>query len=269
MTTISRVATAKSAAAQSHTLTAADLKTAKHLRTAINGLLARVRLGPSLPAGKLPKLDAKTGLNKAPNGDLLVPVQLSKPRPSGAEDMPTSYALVDPKKNQFYAMTGGGLTGATFGRGPLALPGNAQFKGRSYNAAEVKQLTEAALPAAAKPREQHYEASVSAASWNFGSGVALPGGKPFRPGINATITLPYIDVKPEWKVKTDEKTHTITVTIDGISPNKVHPEIATRPQDISIPADRPKDLGAEYKLVFKDHKGKQLFATKFTNMLPA
>ena len=270
MTSISRVSTAAPhTASKAHQLSAADLKTAKHMRTAINGVLARVRLGPSLPDDKLPRYDQKSGLESAPNGDLLFAVQLSKPPPAGAADMPSSYALVDPKKNQFFAMTGGGITGRTFGRGPLALPGNAQFKGRSYSAAEVKQLGEAALAHAAKPKQHHFEASVSAAGWSYGSGVPRPGGGHLGPSISATLTLPYIDVKPEWTVHTDEKTHTLKVTIDGISPNKVHPLAPARPQDISIPVERPKDLGAEYKIVFHDRQGKQLFKTTFRNMLPA
>src|SRR5882757_9013703 len=102
MTSISRVSTAASASTKAHQLTAADLKTARGMRTAINGVLSRVKLGPSLPANKLPKYDAKSGVEKAPNGDPLFAVQLSKPPPPGSADMPSTYALVDPKKNQFY-----------------------------------------------------------------------------------------------------------------------------------------------------------------------
>ncbi len=118
-------------------------------------------------------------------------------------------------------------------------------------------------------KQYHFDASVSAASWSYGSGVVRPGGIGAGPSINATITLPYIDVKPEWKVRTDEKNHTITVTIDGVSPNTVHPLVAVRPQDINIPVQRPKDLGAEYKIVFATPKGQELFETTFRNMLPA
>lgn len=132
-----------------HTLNPSDLKTAAKLKDGINSLLARVRLGQPLPQNQMPS--RQDGVWKAPNGDRLFSVSLSKP-PPGSADFPITYALVNPKTNEFYKMQSGGFTGATFAHGPLGLPQNLQFKTRGLTAADFKKLEAAANDEGGKPK---------------------------------------------------------------------------------------------------------------------
>ena len=121
---------------------AADLKAAAKVKGAIQDVLKRVRLGNPLPAADAPKSDAKNGW-RAPNGDKLIEVVLSKPPPGMADGMGSS-AFVNPKTNEFYVGTFGGIAGLHRFNGPLSLPDNARFHGKTYSAADIKALTAAA-----------------------------------------------------------------------------------------------------------------------------
>ena len=80
--------------------------------------------------------------------------------------------------------------------------------------------------------------------------------------------FPFIDVKPEYKVKLNEATRTFTVTVDGTSENTVHSRVHTVPLDFNLPVERPSTLGGTYKIKFVDVKGAKLFETSFKNLLP-
>lgn len=131
-------------------LNPADLKVAAKLKDAINEQLSRVRLGQPLPQNKAPQ-HGRDGAWHAPNGDRLFSVSLSKP-PPGSADFPTTYALVNPKTNEFYKMQSGGFTGATFAHGPLTLPKALDFKTRVFSATDFKKLEAAANHEGQKPK---------------------------------------------------------------------------------------------------------------------
>lgn len=132
------------------TLNPADLKTAAKLKEGINEQLARIRLGQPLPQNKMPQA-GRDGVWHAPNGDRLFSVSLSKP-PPGSADFPTTYALVNPKTNEFYKMQSGGFTGATFAHGPLALPHHLELKSKALSPTDFKKLEAAANGEGGKPR---------------------------------------------------------------------------------------------------------------------
>jgi hypothetical protein len=131
-------------------LNPADLKVAAKLKEGINEQLSRVRLGQPLPQNKMPEA-GRDGVWHAPNGDRLFSVSLSKP-PPGSADFPTTYALVNPKTNEFYKMQSGGFTGATFAHGPLALPKALDFKTRNLSPTDFKKLEAAANHEGQKPK---------------------------------------------------------------------------------------------------------------------
>lgn len=122
-------------------------KVAEGLKPAIKEMLMRVRFGAALPAAELPKQTAKGW--KAPNGDALLSVVLDK-APKGTADVPTNLALVNPKTNQYFVLSVGGLAG-TLGHGPLALPTTSQFKGKTFDAKELERLSGLANGTAPKP----------------------------------------------------------------------------------------------------------------------
>lgn len=121
---------------------AADLKTAAGLKPAILEVLMRVRFGQPLAAADAPKSNAK-GEWRAPNGDRLIPVTMSKP-PPGMMDGMTSMAFVNPKTNQFYEASFGGIAGLRAFHGPLGLPTGTQFKGKAFSPKDIEALTAAA-----------------------------------------------------------------------------------------------------------------------------
>jgi hypothetical protein len=164
MTTIHKTAAAKPAATatKAHSLAPADLKTAAKLKDGINDLLSRARLGPPLAAADAPKSGAKGWT--APNGDKLFAVQLSAPPPAGSADMPSNFALVDPKTNQFFSMTAGGITGRTFAFGPVGLPAGLHFQTKHLTATDLHKLETAANapPAAKAPTKQQMLGAMGA-----------------------------------------------------------------------------------------------------------
>lgn len=127
---------------------AANAKTAANLKPAILEVLKVVRFGNPLPANQAPT--QKNGQWKAPNGDLLIAVQLSGKPPPGSADFAVTTALVNPKTNQFYHRQAGGIAGVPFTHGPLSLPQGTQFKGKTFSAADIKKF-EALANAAPKP----------------------------------------------------------------------------------------------------------------------
>lgn len=266
MSKISTVSTAASTAASKPTLSAADLEVAGGLKATVLDIMKRVRMAPTPPA-ELPKFDGGKGLWRAKNGDALVAVTLSKP-PAGMADGFTERALVNPKNNQFWVVRQGGIAGITSGMGPLGLPDGNKFTGKSYSQADIKALEKAAN-SPAKPKLFHFKANVLDAGWRYGMGIRPPGGGYAGPAITATVVFNYIDIKPNYKVKLDEKTKTFTVTIDGTTPNTVHPRVKTTPIELDIHVDRPATLGGTYQIKFVDPKGAKLFQTSFKNMLPA
>lgn len=126
---------------------AADLKTASQLKGNINEVLKRVRFGQPLSAAQSPKAGAKNEW-KAPNGDRLIEVSLSKP-PAGMADGMTTVGLVNPKTNEFFHGTFGGIAGLRQFHGPMMLPGT-DFKAKTFNAKDIEALT-AAANGSAKP----------------------------------------------------------------------------------------------------------------------
>jgi hypothetical protein len=149
VTSIRQIATASVSSTRS-TLNPSDLKTAAKLKEGINEQLSRVRLGQPLPEAKMPQ-QGRDGVWHAPSGDRLFSVSLSKP-PPGSADFPTTYALVNPRTNEFFKMQSGGFTGATFAHGPLALPNPLHFKTRSLGPVDFKKLEAAANHEGSKPR---------------------------------------------------------------------------------------------------------------------
>ena len=57
--------------------------------------------------------------------------------------MQSNFALVNPKTNEFYSMTAGGITGATMAHGPLQLPG-LKFTTKNLTAGDFTKLEAAA-----------------------------------------------------------------------------------------------------------------------------
>ncbi len=151
---ISKISSAPLAAKPHAGPSAADLKTAKHLKTDILEVLKRVRFGTPLTAAASPKANAK-GEWQAPNGDKLIKVVLSKP-PAGAMGGMTHVGLVNPKTNQFYDANFGAIQGGQVMHGPMQLADSAKFAGKNFNAKDIEALTAAAngtttAPAAATP----------------------------------------------------------------------------------------------------------------------
>src|SRR4051812_37125534 len=150
MTTIRSANAAHATSSSKHVLNPADIKTASNLKPAINELLTKVKFGNALSQADAPHRGRESGW-AAPNGDKLFPVQLSNPPPPGSADFPNHFALVNPKTNQFYAMTSGGITGQPFAHAPLALPAGSKFKTKALTAADLGKLETAANhPPAAK-----------------------------------------------------------------------------------------------------------------------
>lgn len=121
---------------------AKDLETATGLKGSVLAVLERVRFGQPLPVADSPKSNTK-GEWKAPNGDTLIAVSISKPPPGMADGMSTA-AYVNPKANQFYSGTFGGFAGVRFFHGPMNLPSGAKFTGTSFSASDIAALTKAA-----------------------------------------------------------------------------------------------------------------------------
>jgi hypothetical protein len=121
---------------------AADLKTAPKLKGAIQEVLKRVRFGNPIPADQAPKTGTK-GEWRAPNGDRLIRVVLSEP-PRGMADGMTTVGLVNPKTNEFYQGTFGGIAGLRQFHGPMQLGSSVKFKDTSFSAKEIDELTAAA-----------------------------------------------------------------------------------------------------------------------------
>lgn len=245
-------------------ITAADAATARGLKPAINALMMRVRVGLT-PVAQQPKLDAKSGLFRAPSGKLLFPVALETP-PKGGRDMFSRSALVDPTTNTFYVHTTGGFAGVSTFNGPLGLPAEVQFKGKSASTAQLK-LLQAAAAKPAKAPAFHASPTLQRASYSIGMGMRPPEGVYAGPKVDLTVTFPNITYTPVWSVKTDEKNKTLTVVIDASSGNP-QSRAMTRPVELSIPVQRPAAAGATYTLLIKDHAGKVLSRSKFTNALP-
>ncbi len=254
------------------TLSAADVKTARGLKSAIADQLKTVRLAQR--RDNLPKYDSKSDLWRSPDGHPLVTVQLTKAPPQ-TRDFPSTEALVDPKTNTYFYMSVGGIAGP-MGAGPLSLPARVAFKNQPYSVTDCKALTAAAAgKVSVEPPKKvfHFKPQVFSVGWNYGSGIALPPNRENpRPRVGSSIDVnlvfPYIDIKPRWKVSTNEATKTITVLMDGESTNTVHPRAAVHPYDVTIPMQRPKFLGATYTLLVKDTGGKTLAKSTFRNMLP-
>jgi len=265
-TTSASFSTAGTKARSTSRITAADIKTAQALKTAIVDQLAVVRLAPIDPKDA-PTLDAKSGLQKAPNGHLLFGVLLSSP-PAGSFDMPQTWAYVDPLTNRYYYGMMGGLAGglAQFS-GPLNLPGLA-FKGKKYSVAQLKALEKAAAKQP-KTKLYHFEPTVFSASYSPGMGMRPPPGVDPGPKVTVNVLFPYIDIKPSWEVAIDEKKHTMTVVLDGTSTTTNHPLAPVKPQDLIISVARPADIGKTYTLLIKDIHGKTLNSSEFGNVLPA
>ena len=145
-----RGAGAANAVTSKHLLNPADVKIAAKLKPAINQVLTTVRFGKALSDAQAPHRGRESGWD-APNGNKLFEVVLSAPPPPGSADFPTQFALVDPKTNQFFEVTAGGITGRAFAHGPLALPANLKFKTKTFNAADLVKLEAAANKADEKP----------------------------------------------------------------------------------------------------------------------
>jgi hypothetical protein len=145
MPAIAQVRAAAAAATKSPTAAGPspkDLKTAAGLKGSVLEVLKRVRFGQPLSAADSPKSNTK-GEWKAPNGDKLIAVSISKPPPGMADGMSTA-AYVNPKTNQFYSGTFGGFAGVRFFHGPLSLPTGVKFTGKSFSASDIAALTRAA-----------------------------------------------------------------------------------------------------------------------------
>lgn len=163
MTAIRPASARPTSATTRHHLDPADLKTAGKLKSGIETVLQRVRFGAPLAAADAPK-HGRDGAWIAPNGDRLIGVDLGSPPPPGSADMPTHFALVNPKTNTFYSMSGGGFTGLVTAHGPLALPAGLKFKGKTFTAADIKKLEAAANapPPAKVPTKQQMLAAMGA-----------------------------------------------------------------------------------------------------------
>lgn len=132
----------------------------------------------------------------------------------------------------------------------------------------IRPVSAPAVHAAARPHLYHFEPSVNSASWSYGSGVHAPGRPGVGPSVNLNLSVPYVDVKPSFKVHIDEKKHQVVVTVDATSPSKIHPMVMVGPKDYNVPVKRPADIGASYTIVVKDIHGKTLAKSQFANMLP-
>ena len=138
---VQQVRAASAVSKPSASPTAADLKVATHLKANVLEVLKRVRFGNPLAAADAPKTNAK-GEWRAPNGDRLIAVTMSKP-PAGMADGMSQFAFVNPKTNQFYEATFGGIAGLRMFHGPLSLP-PPQFKDKNITAKDIDAFTKAA-----------------------------------------------------------------------------------------------------------------------------
>ena len=138
---VQQVRATSAASKSSASPAAADLKVAANLKANILEVLKRVRFGNPLAAADAPKTNAK-GEWRAPNGDRLISVTMSKP-PAGMADGMSQFAFVNPKTNQFYEGTFGGIAGVRMFHGPLSLP-PPQFKDKNITAKDIEAFTRAA-----------------------------------------------------------------------------------------------------------------------------
>jgi hypothetical protein len=208
-----RAATAATAAPAKHHLNPDDLKAAAKLKPSIKEIMMRVRFGQALPPDQAPRRGRETGWT-APNGAKLIPVKLSSPPPAGSADFPSSYALVNPKTNEFYAMQSGGITGQTFAHGPLALPAATKFKTKNLTAADLTKLEAAANPAEKPTTKLPTKAKILGAlgTYEFHKLVKYGNTKP-----------PASSVLGEVKLKSDNHPdgYTYTALVLKNDPNKV------------------------------------------------
>ncbi len=212
MTSI-RGASAATAAPAKHHLNPDDLKAAAKLKPAINEILMRVRFGQALTPDQAPRRGRETGWT-APNGTKLIPVQLSSPPPRGSADFADSYALVNPKTNEFYAMQSGGITGQTFAHGPLALPASTKFKTKNLTSADLAKLEAAANPTEKPATKLPTKTKILGAlgTYEFHKMVKYGNHKP-----------PASSVLGEVKLKSDNHPdgYTYTALVLKSDPNKV------------------------------------------------
>ena len=117
-----------------------------------------------------------------------------------------------------------------------------------------------------RPEYHSSPSKVLDAGFNHGSGIMRPPGSPPAKLGYWVDMMANPNAKPVGRVKVNEKTKTVTVTVDTVTDRLTLP--ADKKKTLVIDAPRPKTINADYKLVVKDTKGHTLFHTSFRNIIP-
>jgi len=108
----------------------------------------------------------------------------------------------------------------------------------------------------------HYEPGVSDMTFAGGCGVIMnPPQKDCSYGFVMTYERSYVDLKTTISHKTDNKTHTITVTVDTWSYSKIHPMIKVGPEKYDL-GMLDANAGTAYTVKVVDRNGKSLWTGK-------
>ena len=111
-------------------------------------------------------------------------------------------------------------------------------------------------------RTIHFAPTVDSVNWDAGHGIMTsPTG--IRLGLTIEPTA-----KVAHKVVVNERTRTITITLDASIKGASQPVVA--PMEKFIPLQRPRSIGSTYTIVVKGTNGRLLAPrTTFVNHVPA
>jgi hypothetical protein len=136
---------------------------------------------------------------------------------------------------------------------PLTLGGCAASSTQPGDVIDETQESASAL------RKYHYEPSVQGLRWAPGCGVVRPDGTGCPVGFVLTYTKSYFDLQTTITHRTDDKKHTITITLDTWSTGTVHSMIAVRPQD-ELLGSLEAQVGHTYHVTVEDRHHHELWS---------
>lgn len=123
-----------------------NVEVAARLPGVLANLVSRAKLGPPLPTSLAPRLTTAGKWKDPTSGDRLFAIPLG---PTAGKTAAATMVLVNPKRNEFFAVTSRG--GTTFVHGSVALPKSVQFTGARFSPAQLDLLEKAANPVYAAP----------------------------------------------------------------------------------------------------------------------
>jgi hypothetical protein len=110
--------------------------------------------------------------------------------------------------------------------------------------------------------KHHYEPGVSGLVFNGGCGIVMnPPQQNCSYGFEMTYERSYVDLKTTVSHKTDNKAHTITITVDTWSYNTIHPMMMVGPEKYDL-GMLDANVGQGYTVKVVDRTNKSLWTGK-------